>query len=412
MPLPLRYLYIDFNSFFASVEQQLNPLLRGKPVIVVPAATDYTSAIAASYEAKKLGIKTNTLVKDAKAICPEIMCVLGNHEHYVRVHELAVAEIHRHIPVSQVCSIDEVACELMANEQSIEAVSRIAHNIKAGLARSIGPHITCSIGVAPNKYLAKVATDMQKPNVFTILQESDLPEKLLPLPLKDFPGIGRNMEARLHKAGIYTTQQLWAQNAKQLRRLWGNVWGEKMYYFLRGIHLADVETTRSSVGHSHVLAPELRPREQTHFVARRLTLKAASRLRRLEYDTRMMTISLRSEEGARYAAEAQFAPASDSMTLLHVMEALWASLAEKASRFKKVSITLHHLVPRQAHQLALLEEMRGAEKYNKLSAAMDHINQRFGRDTILQGMMPQQGRGFSGTKIAFTRIPDIQEFRE
>ena len=108
----LRWLYIDFNSYFASVEQELNPALRGKPVAIVPVETDATCAIAASYEAKALGIKTGTPIWEAKKICPGIICVLVQHEKYVDYHHRILKEVETHIPVTAVCSIDEVACWL------------------------------------------------------------------------------------------------------------------------------------------------------------------------------------------------------------------------------------------------------------------------------------------------------------
>src|SRR5882757_8253541 len=115
----LRWIYIDFNSYFASVEQQLDPALRGKPVAVLPVMTDSTCAIAASYEAKAFGVKTGTPIYEAKKMCPGLICVLARHERYVEFHHRLIEEIERHIPVTAVCSIDEVACRLMDNEISV-----------------------------------------------------------------------------------------------------------------------------------------------------------------------------------------------------------------------------------------------------------------------------------------------------
>src|ERR1700722_17937971 len=105
-PTGLRWLYVDFNSYFASVEQELNPALRGKPVAVVPVETDATCAIAASYEAKAFGIKTGTPNYEAKRMCPGLICVVGHHENYVDYHHRIIKEVENHIPVAAVCSID------------------------------------------------------------------------------------------------------------------------------------------------------------------------------------------------------------------------------------------------------------------------------------------------------------------
>ena len=308
----------------------MNPALRGKPVAVVAVMTDATSAIAASYEAKAYGIKTGTPIWEARAKCPQLICVLGQHEKYVQYHLQAIAEVENHIPVSMVCSIDEIACRLMSNENSHARATQIAANIKRGLARNVGEYVKCSIGIAPNRYLAKVATDMQKPDGLTFLNATDLPEKLYALALRDLPGIGHNMEKRINRQGIWDMQSLLALDAKQMRKLWGGVLGERMWHYLHGVELADIETTRSSVGHSHVMAPELRAPEKARYVAHRLTLKAASRLRRLGYEAACMSLSMRIEDGPRLATEARCAAASDSLTFLHLLDAMWTMMLGEA----------------------------------------------------------------------------------
>jgi len=137
--LLLRWLYVDFNSYFASVEQQLRPELRGKPIAVVAVETDSTCAIAASYEAKAFGVKTGTMIHEAKRLCPGLICMLARHECYVEFHNRLIEEVERHIPVTAVCSIDEMACRLMDNEISVERSSEIAQSIKSGIAKNIGP---------------------------------------------------------------------------------------------------------------------------------------------------------------------------------------------------------------------------------------------------------------------------------
>ncbi len=415
----LRWLYIDFNSYFASVEQQLQPRLRGKPVAVMPVATESTSAIAASYEAKAFGVRTGTPIWETRKLCPGIICVLAQHERYVEYHHRILAEVDNHIPVTAVCSIDEVACYLMNNETSIARITEIAMAIKQGLARNVGEYIRCSIGVASNRYLAKVATDLKKPDGFTILRPQDLPERLFELKLRDLPGIGHNIERRLIAAGIADMPALWGLDAQRMRKVWGSVWGEKMWHLLRGADLAEEETTRRTIGHSHVMAPELREPGKARYVARRLTLKAASRLRRMGYYASTLSLSVRVENGPRLGGDMRCYRAQDSMTFLGLLDTLWTSLMREApgGHIKKVSVTLHGLVPASDLQAELFDvlpdmDLRKRHKAEKISQALDKINHRFGRDSVLLGMLPSQGRSFSGTKIAFTRIPDVEEFLE
>ena len=194
---PLRWLYLDLNSYFASVEQQLDPAIRGRPVVVAPVHTDSTSAIAASYEAKAFGIKTGTKIYEAKARCRDLVVVPGRHDEYVKFHHAVIAEVEKHVPVTMICSIDEVACRLLDNENSVEGVRDLARRIKAGIAANVGVCLTSSIGVAPNRYLAKIAADMQKPDGLTILEADTMAARLLTLKPNDLPGVGRNMERRL-----------------------------------------------------------------------------------------------------------------------------------------------------------------------------------------------------------------------
>ncbi len=413
----LRWLYIDFNSYFASVEQQLRPELRGRPVAVVPVATDATCAIAASYEAKAFGVKTGTPIYEARQMCPGLVCVLAQHERYVEYHHRILEEVDRHIPVSAVCSIDEVACRLMKNEQSLGQLAQIAGAIKRGLAQNVGEFVKCSIGAAPNRYLAKVATDLKKPDGFTVITAQDLPHKLFSLKLRDLPGIGYSMERRLLTAGIGDMQALWALNAPRMRKIWGSIWGEKMWYLLRGADLPEEETKRSSVGHSHVMAPELRDPARALYVARRLTLKTASRLRRMGYYASCFSLSARLESGPRVGWEARCYRAQDSLTFLQLLGEGWQAIMREScgARIRKVSVTLSGLIAADALQPELFSELPDVDlhqrdKAERMSRALDKINHRFGRDSVLVGMLPSQGRSFSGTKIAFTRVPDREEF--
>jgi DNA polymerase IV len=421
-PSPLKWLYIDFNSYFASVEQQLQPHLRGKPVAVVPVESDSTSAIAASYEAKAFGVKTGTPIWEARKKCPGLICVLARHEAYVDFHHRAIDEINRHIPVTDVCSIDEMASRLMRNEASETAARQIALSIKAGMADNLGPWVRCSIGIAANRYLAKVATDIQKPDGLTVLMPDDVERRLMELKPRDLPGIGASMERRLQLAGVFTMPQLWALDRRVMKNIWGGIVGERMWYQLRGYDLLDLATKRRSIGHSHVLAPALRPPILAINVARRLTLKACSRMRRMGNYATIFGFSARLEDGRRIYAESQCRPAQDSITFLDMLLMFWDVHIPggQGILIKKLSVVLNGLTEESSVQADLFDfsdnsvpaAPKNIERQNRLSYALDRINTRFGRDSALIGMLPLQGQDFSGTKIAFTRIPDREEFLE
>lgn len=415
----LKWLFLDLNSYFASVEQQMNPDLRGKPVAIVPVMTDSTCAIAASYEAKKFGIRTGTPIYEAKKKCPDLICILGKHNHYLEYHHKILEEIDKHIPIGIVASIDEVGCELMGRERNRDNAVKIAKSIKGGIRKNIGECLTCSIGIAPNRYLAKVATNLEKPDGLTVLEERDLPYALFSMGIQDLTGIGYNMAARLKKAGINDIGALWKLNPQELKLIWGGVQGHNFWRMLHGEDVPYQETTRRTVGHSHVLSPELRPVNKARIVARRLVSKAASRVRRLGFYSSEIHLSVKTSDHRRWIGYKKCYRTQDSMTFLNILNQLWKQMLieMKTQSIRKISITLYNLTDAADIAPELLTENEDKQiairkKREKLCYTLDNINKRYGKDTVTIGIMPSYSHSFSGTKIAFTRIPDFQEFYE
>ncbi|MEO1610467.1 MAG: impB/mucB/samB family protein [Pseudomonadota bacterium] len=421
-PEMLRWLFFDLNSYFASVEQQDNPGLRGKPIAVVPSMTDATCAIAASYEAKAYGIKTGTKIYDAKKMCPDLICVPARHDVYVAYHERIFDEVERHLPVERRCSIDEGACRLMHNEREPDKAVAIARQIKQGLADNIGPAIRCSIGIAQNMFLAKVASDMQKPDGLIVLPPNDYKDRLFDMELRDFCGIGANMERRLNRAGIHTVAQLWHAEPKHVRKIWGSVAGEVFWYRLHGHDIADKPTQKRVVGHSRVLDPALRQSDKAYLIAKQLTVKACTRLRRYNLYARRFSVSVRTTghkyaRGLNWANETSFAASQDNFVVLEALGRFWEQMQQDTHKaaLLKVSVTLHDLYQPQYTTLDLFESPEHSHRKEhdiRLSHAMDALNRRFGAQTVTLGLYPKTAAGYVGTKIAFSRVPEKDEFLE
>lgn len=415
----LNWLYLDLNSYFASVEQQLQPKLQNKPIAIVPTMTDATCAIAASYEAKAYGVKTGTMIYEAKKLCPEIICVQANHENYVRYHHKILEEIDKYIPIEIISSIDEVACKLIGSQKNEAQARKIAKNIKIGIQENIGQYIRCSIGIAPNRFLAKTASNLEKPDGLQVLYSKDIPDRIKHFKLSDLTGIGRAMEYRLNKSGILSIQELYKISPKHMRKIWGNVQGEKFWYMLRGKEIADVKTERKTIGHSHVLEPKWRLVELAEKVMLRLLLKAASRLRRTDYYCSRLSLSIRTENNLRLEGKSRFYRACDNKKLQEEATKIWAQLIKERNfkQIKKISITLYNLKKKSDLQPELFQNFNkkitlDTNRFEELSKTMDNINTRFGRDSVTIGGLPNKIKSFSGTRIAFTRIPDKQEFNE
>ncbi|HEY7645823.1 MAG TPA: type VI secretion protein ImpB [Hyphomicrobiales bacterium] len=416
---PLLYLFIDFNSYFASVEQQENPELQARALAVAPLMTDSTCAIAASYEAKRHGIQTGTPLREAKRLCPDLIVVPARPDVYVDYHHRLIDEIERHIPVTKVWSIDEMACKLDRTQQTPEAAKALARQIKQGIAERVGAHVKCSIGIAPSSLLAKVATDMEKPDGLVILRSEDLPGPLLDLPLIDLPGIGQRMRQRLARAGIDDVAALWAISPKHARAIWGSVGGERFWYALHGFDVPDLPTERSVIGHSRVLAPDSRAAPKAYLVARTLVMKAAFRLR--HYGLAAGGLMLAGDKWEKgWASHIRFSPTQDSFVFLRWLAAMWPDLVEKAgsrAKFHHVQVALFDLgsAGERQHDLFVRadRETSQAHRCEGLWGTIDRLNARYGREILtLASQLNQKKLHYAGTKIAFSRVPERFEFHQ
>ncbi len=411
----LRWLFLDLNSYFASVEQQKNPRLRGRPVIVVPVASDYTSVIAASIEAKALGIRTGTKVLDAKRLCSGLAVIDARHDVYVRYHHRILAEIERHLHVTRVLSIDEVACALMGDERLTANAVALSQKVQAGVLANVGECLRSSVGLAPSVLLAKTASDMKKPAGLTVLGAQELPGRLLSLKLRDFSGIGRSMEARLTAAGIVDVAALWALSPRRARAVWGSILGERFWYGLHGMDTPEPPARPpQSFGHSHVLGARLRNHEAAHLVGRRLLARAASRLRRAGLKAAGLSLYLRLADAPSRDGALRFDPSADTFQFLQAFETLWRDVADdRTIRPMLVGVTLFDLRSQDAAVADLFgwsAQAAGNPKRMRLSAALDTLNQRYGSETVAIGTAPKGLSRYMGAKIAFNRVPAMSDF--
>jgi DNA polymerase-4 len=419
----LKWLFLDLNSYFASVEQELRPELRDRPMAVVPLLADTTCCIAASYEAKKYGVRTGTQVGEAKQLCPGIVLVEARHELYVDYHHRVVEAVESCLPVTSVMSIDEMACRLLGREQPLLAALELAREVKAAVRRKAGATLRCSVGLATNRYLSKVASDMEKPDGLVALTPDLLHDALAALTPRDLPGVGARMEKRLQQGGIKSMSQLLALDREQLHSAWGGIGGEKLWHWLRGEDFGDLELEHAkSIGHSHVLSPELRTPEGAYAVANKLLHKAAMRLRKGRLWASHMTLAIRFAVGSaaaksRHSSGIQQQPwtqscplleCQDNQTLVEGLQRLWsqspAGKAQKKPFF--VGVSLGNLVPDHLHTLSLFSGLEEEGKRTRLSTTMDQVNYKYGTNTLCFASMLLAGAA-APTRIAFSSIPDL-----
>ncbi|OGR46089.1 MAG: hypothetical protein A2X37_06255 [Elusimicrobia bacterium GWA2_66_18] len=398
----VRWLYLDMNSFFASVEQEMNPSLRGKPVAVVPLHADTTCCIAVSCEGKAWGVKTGTKVGEAKRLCPQMQFIEGDHGNYIKYHNQIVEAVESCLPIESVCSIDEMACRLTGSQQDLKTAEALAVQIKSTIRSRVGSSLRCSIGAAPNRYLAKIAGDMKKPDGFTAIRPCDLPQILHQLRLRDLPGIGAKMESRLNQKHIDSLEKLCSMSPKEMSQAWGSIGGEEMWLLLRGEELPEKTTEQKSISHSHVLPPKLRHEPGAQQVLKKLTAKAATRLRQEGFFASGIKIFVRFMGQDAWKARCGLLETQDTSAFINAIGTLWKELP--AGSIYAVGVVLTGLVPEAFHAPSLFEDQRR----NQLIKTLDRLNEKFGKDAVHYGAV-HESAGLAPLRIAFTRIPDESE---
>lgn len=401
----LNWLYIDINSYFATIEQQVDPAIRGKPVAVVPLLSDSTCAIAASQEAKLKGIKTGIKIYQAKKLCPELICLKARHELYIEYHHKIFTEIDLYLNVDHILSIDEGACNLTGkycNERDAISIGKI---IKKAIRDNVGDYISCSIGIAPNRYLAKIASNMQKPDGLTVINPFELPNRLYSLNLQSLPGVGAKTKERLIQNGISSIEKLCNLDRAKLKALWGNIWGEKIWYLIRGADLPLEETKNATIGHSQVLAPEQQLPEQARAVLITLVLKAASRLRSKGLYTTRIIIGIDLKYGKPIKESIKIELSDDSSLILKYALRSWDKIIQDQKlekiKIKKLAISVHNL-QKKSNQLTF-GDFSEQRKRRRISRVIDYINHKLGKDSVSIGIVPKRNK--TEKIIAFSHIP-------
>lgn len=236
--LEARVLFIDMNSFFASCEQQTNYWLRGRPIAVCVYTGKYGCVIAPSIEAKKRGIKLGLRLNEAMKICPDLVPLETNPDKYRTFHARIMKILRRYSEDVIPRSIDEAVVDLTSYKNIYPDVVAVAKKIKKDITEEVGDYLQCSIGIAPNAFLAKLASDIQKPNGLTIITPENIDAVLKKLELTDLPGIAKGMKERLNKAGIYTPYDLRHSTPEKLKAACKSIVG--LYWYHR-LHFQEVD---------------------------------------------------------------------------------------------------------------------------------------------------------------------------
>ena len=370
------WLHLDMNAFFAACEQQHREELRGRPVGVIPVLATNTCFIAASYEAKCYGVKTGTRVADARRLCPNIHIIEARPRLYRDIHFAILRAVERVAPVHEVLSVDEMVVRPWRNESRLSDALRLGQQVQDVIRSDVGEWLTCSVGLGPNPFLAKVASDLQKPRGLSVVDPDDLPNKLYGLKLTDWPGIAKRMEARFHAAGVYTTEEMYRVTMPRMRQIFGGIVGERWYRLIRGERVVMPPVKRWQVGHSNVLAPEFRTAAGAWSVACRLLEKAAERMREEGYHCCRLSVSVKGcGAGEEWTKRVKFPPTNRTLTLLPTLEELWQESIENPIQ---VNVALQDILPDRDVILSLFDD----PAQSRIDEAVDAINRKMGRGTV------------------------------
>jgi nucleotidyltransferase/DNA polymerase involved in DNA repair len=250
--------------------------------------------------------------------------------------------------------------------------------------------------------LAKLASNMQKPDGLVILPIEKLPAAILHLKLRDIPGVGPKMAERLQRAGITDIAVLWKTDAVRLRHIWGGLAGAKMHGFLHGEDIVSAKHARSSISHQHVLAPDDRSIDGAAPIMRQLLVRAAQRLRDDGFYCRRLIVEVKwfGRDGDSWTEKRSFSETQDTGVLLHVLQDIWKQVPNLKPL--RVGVALTGLAAQEAHQVDLFDKPRNA----RLVRAIDLVNEKFGKGALVYGdAAPRQS-----SKIAFQRVPKVEEF--
>ena len=288
-----KIVHVDMDAFYASVEQRDNPELRGKPVVV--AWKGKRSVVcAASYEARRFGVRSAMAAIHAERLCPEAVFIPPDFTRYRAVSRAVRDILLRHTELIEPLSLDEAYLDVTENKTGLATATKVASTIRQQIREEL--NLTASAGVAPNKFLAKVASDWRKPNGLFVIQPAEVDEFLTPLPVGRIPGVGKVTEEKLARLGLRTVGELRDRSLEELQTLLGR-YGQRLYELARGIDKSPVLPNRPTQSISaedtfeqDVLLPETEP------MIRRLAEKTWSASRKELRIARTVVLKLKTAE--------------------------------------------------------------------------------------------------------------------
>jgi DNA polymerase-4 len=410
-------LFIDMNSFFATCEQQTNYYLRGRPVGVCVYPGKYGAVIAPSIEAKKFGVKTGMRLNEAMQLCPDLVPLETNSQRYRDFHIKIMNVLRKYSEDVIPKSIDEAIVDLQHHKhiyKNIEDMKKLARQIKEDI-RGVGDYLKCSIGIAPNAFLAKLATDLQKPDGLVVITPENIDEVLSKLKLTDLPGIANGMANRLQNAGIHTPLQLRHTDPAVLKVACQSIVGVYWHYRLNFSEVDLVSNPYRNMQAMRQLSREQRSSPETIdniFIA--LCMKLEKRLVAQGVYCKEFGMNISYQNGQRWKYSSKNAPIQDGMTMYHTLKAQLDKYAKEHGGktllhegVAGIGINVSDFVTADVLQVELFEDNI---KKDHLRKTVYDVKDRYGYDKLLKAIELKEGHsaayqdliGFGSVKDMYT----------
>lgn len=378
-------MHIDMNAFFASVEQQTNPALRGKPIAVI-GSNERTVVTTASYEARAYGVRTGMTKYEAKRLCPHIILVAGDTSRYTDTCRRLVEIYRQYTPVVEVYSIDEAFLDVTGSLPLFGNAEIIAQKIKMDIRKRLG-QLTCSIGIAHNKLLAKLGSDMKKPDGLVIIRQEDVPALLERLPVKELCGIGSQIERRLSAMGIKTCGKLGRASIRPLRDQFGVI-GERLKLMAQGRDDSPVipleqEPDAKSVGHSMTLDRDVNDMETLERHILHLSEMVGRRLRRGGYAGRTVALTLRYPDFDTFTRRSTAGMHMNNSIDIYIVAKEILNTIRLQQPIRLVGVSVSNLT----RNMAQIPLFRSDRMKQAATRAMDKINDRYGDFCVTWGTL-------------------------
>jgi len=373
-------LLVDMDAFFASVEQRSNPALRGKP-IAVTGSGHRTVITTASYEARAYGVKTGMNVYEARKVCPRLILVIGNNDKYTSTCAILEGVYRVYTPLVEIYSIDEAFLDITETAHLFGGPMETGRRVKDDIRRLFG--INATVGIGPNKLIAKLASDLDKPDGLRWIQAEEVPAVLEDLPVKELWGIGRGTTKSLELLGIRTCGELGRAPVSVLRNRFGIV-GERLKAMGMGIGPSDVheeEEEIKSVGHSRTLSQDVSTLEEIGHALFALSEKVGFRMRKYGVTGKTISVVIRYKSFETFSKQARLVmPTNDTHVIYRsAMDIVRSIMLKEPVRLLGVSLSDLH---EDGGQISIFEEHR---RRQRLFTAMDGINGRYGKATLTWG---------------------------